>query len=131
MDDFRMLRMSRFSDTLMEHFQAPISRGVMESPSLVGTGSLDGYPPFVTFYLRIDSGHITDATFQAEGCGVTIACGSMLTELVHGRSLAECRQLTAHALAEALDGIPPGKEYCADVAIRALQDAIRRSAAEQ
>jgi NifU-like protein involved in Fe-S cluster formation len=97
MDDFRMLRMSRFSDTLMEHFQAPISRGVMESPSLVGTGSLDGYPPFVTFYLRIDSGHITDATFQAEGCGVTIACGSMLTELVHGRSLAECRQLTAPA----------------------------------
>jgi hypothetical protein len=55
----------------------------------------------------------------------------MLTELVQGRSLAECHQLTAHALAEALDGIPPVKEYCADVTIRALQDAIKRSAAEQ
>jgi nitrogen fixation NifU-like protein len=118
--------MSRFSDTLMEHFQLPISRGLMERPSFVGKGSLDGYPPYVTLYLRIDGGHITDATFQAEGCGVTIACGSMLTEMIRGRSLAECRQLTAHELAEALDGIPPGKEYCADVAIRALQDAVNK-----
>ena len=110
----------------MEHFQAPTNRGTMDCPSFVGYGSLDGYPPFVTFYLRIDRGNITEATFQAEGCGVTIACGSMLTEMIRGRSLVECRQLTAHELAEALDGIPPGKEYCADVAIRALQDAVNK-----
>jgi nitrogen fixation NifU-like protein len=122
--------MSRFSDTLMEHFQSPANRESMAAPDLVGQGSLDGYFPFVTLYLRITGQRVADGTFEAEGCGVTIACGSMLTELVHGRSLAECRQLTAHALAEALDGIPPGKEYCAEVAIRALQDAIKRSAAE-
>jgi nitrogen fixation NifU-like protein len=122
---------SRFSDTLMEHFQSPANRGPMECPNFIGTGSLDGYPPFVTLFLRTDADRVEAAAFEAEGCGVTIACGSMLTELVQGRSLAECRQLTAHALAEALDGIPPGKEYCADVAIRALQDAIKKSAAEQ
>jgi NifU-like protein involved in Fe-S cluster formation len=123
--------MNRFSDTLMEHFQAPTNREAMECPDLVGKGSLDGYPPFVTFYLHIDRNHVVDASFQAEGCGVTIACCSMLTELVQGRSLAECHQLTAHTLSEALDGIPLGKEYCADVAIRALQNAIKRSAADQ
>jgi NifU-like protein involved in Fe-S cluster formation len=82
---------------LMEHFQSPANRGEMTGASIIGKGSLDGNPPFVTFYLRIDRNHVVDATFQAEGCGVTIACGSMLTELVHGRSLAECRQLTAPA----------------------------------
>jgi NifU-like protein involved in Fe-S cluster formation len=83
----------------------------MECPDLIGRGSLDGHPPVVTLYLRIGMHGVSAAKFEADGCGVTIACGSMLTELIRGRSLAECRQLTAHALAEALDGIPPGKEY--------------------
>jgi nitrogen fixation NifU-like protein len=118
--------MSAFSTTLMEHFQEPANRGSMDSADVIGTGSLDGYPPFVTLYLRIDAGRVADATFQAEGCGVTVACSSMLTELVRRRNLAECHRITAHELAQALDGVPPGKEYCAEVAIRALEDAVKK-----
>jgi NifU-like protein involved in Fe-S cluster formation len=116
--------MSRFSDTLMEYFQSPTNRGQMDCSDLVGRGSLGGHPPFVVLYLRIDGDRIARATFEGEGCGVTIACASMLTELVRGRGLAECRQITSHDLSVALDGIPSGKEYCADVTIAALQDAI-------
>jgi nitrogen fixation NifU-like protein len=105
-------------------FESPANRGAMERPSVVGKGSLDGYLAFVTFYLRIDRGIISDATFQAERCGVTIACASILTELVRGRGLTECRQITPHDISVALDGFPSGKEYCADVTIAALQDAI-------
>lgn len=125
-DDFNGagLLWSRISVTLMEHFQSPTNRGVMECPDLVGKGSLDGYPPFVTLYLRVNQELITDVAFEAAGCGVTIACGSALTELLMGRTLAECRQLTTHDLSVALDGLPTGKEYCAEVAIRALRDAI-------
>jgi hypothetical protein len=47
-----VLRMSRFSDTLMEQFQSPTNRGAMEQAHLVGKGSLDGYPPFLKFYLE-------------------------------------------------------------------------------
>jgi NifU-like protein involved in Fe-S cluster formation len=97
----------------------------MECADAIGKGSLDGYPPFVIVYLRIDRNRVAVATFEAEGCGVTIACGSVLTELIRGHSLAECRQITAETLAKALDGIPSGKEYCAAVAISALHNAIR------
>jgi nitrogen fixation NifU-like protein len=117
--------MSRFSDTLMEHFQYPANRGRIERADLVGRGGLCGYPPFVTVYLRIAQDRVTDVTFEAEGCGVTIACGSMLTELVKGRTLAECRHVTGEKLSEALEGVPSGKEYCVEVAISALRDAIR------
>jgi NifU-like protein involved in Fe-S cluster formation len=123
--------MSRFSDTLMEHFQSPPSRGNMESPDLLGRGSLGGYPPFLTVYLRLGGNRVAHAAFEAEGCGVTIACASMLTELVQGRTLDECASITAQHIAHALDGIPVGKEYCAEVAVRALQDAIRGSAVEE
>jgi nitrogen fixation NifU-like protein len=109
----------------MGHFQSPANRGSMECPSLVGKGSLGGYPPFVTLYLRLDSDRVAEISFEAEGCGVTIACGSILTEVLKGRNLAECRQISAESLAHALDGIPTGKEYCAFVAISALQNAIR------
>jgi NifU-like protein involved in Fe-S cluster formation len=117
--------LSRFSETLMENFQSPMNRGVMECPTVIGKGSLNGYPPFLTLYLRLELDRVTAVTFEAEGCGVTIACGSMLTELVKGRSLAESRQIAVHDLAQALDGIPIGKEYCAEVAIAALRDATR------
>jgi NifU-like protein involved in Fe-S cluster formation len=109
----------------MEHFQTPTNRCVLEHPSLVGKGSLGGYQPFVTHYLRIDSGRIVNAVFQAEGCGVTVAGGSILTELIKGRELTECRALTAQDISKSLDGIPQGKEYCADVTIAALRDALR------
>jgi NifU-like protein involved in Fe-S cluster formation len=117
--------MSRFSDTLMDHFQSPANRGTMDCPDLVGKGSVDGYPPFVMLYLRIQGNRIIDATFEAEGCGVTIACGSMLTQLIRTRNQAKCREITAQDLSKALDGIPSGKEYCAHVTIAALRDAIR------
>jgi NifU-like protein involved in Fe-S cluster formation len=123
--------MSRFSDTLMERFQTPANRGAIEFPDVIGRGSLDGYPPFVTLYLRVNGDRIANASFEAEGCGVTIACGSMLTELVQGRNFGDCREITVHELAHALGGIPAGKEYCADVAIRALKDAMKESAVEQ
>lgn len=123
--------MSRFSDALMEHFQSPTNRGAIDRPDSVGKGSLDGYPPYITLYLCIDRDRITEATFEAAGYGVTIACGSVLTQLVLGRNLTECRQITVHDLAEALDGLPTGKEYCAEVTIRALQDAVERRAESQ
>jgi NifU-like protein involved in Fe-S cluster formation len=110
---------------MMEHFQSPANRGAMEQANAVGRGSLDGYPPFLTVYLRIGDKRVADAAFEADGCGVTIACGSMVTELVKGRSRVECRQITAETLAKALDGIPIEKEHCAAVAISALHDAIR------
>jgi NifU-like protein involved in Fe-S cluster formation len=59
--------MNRFSETLVDHFQAPANRSVLECPDLVGKGSLDGYPPFVTVYLQIDGHRVADAAFEAEG----------------------------------------------------------------
>ena len=114
----------------MEHFQSPTNRGVIECPTVIGKGSLDGYPPFVTIYLRLESDRVTAVTFEAEGCGVTIACGSMLTELIVGRSLFECRRLSPQDLITALDGVPADKEHCVNVAILALRDALEGADAQ-
>ncbi len=59
------------------------------------------------------------------GCGPTIACGLILSELVLGRSIAECWELTAEDLIEALDGVPPDKLHCPVLAIGAFWDALK------
>jgi NifU-like protein involved in Fe-S cluster formation len=119
--------MGKFSETLMDHVTSPRNSGVMELPDLTGTAGMPGNGPFMVLSLREQEGCITAAKFQTYGCGPTIASGSMLTEMIIGRTIDECRELTAEDLILALDGVPPDKLHGPALAIGALRDALRRS----
>ena len=69
---------------------------------------------------------VLTAKFQTYGCGPTIACGSILTELITGRSVNECLELTADTLIDALDGIPAEKLHSPALAIAALRNALKQ-----
>ena len=98
----------------------------MEQPDLTGHAGTTGRGAFLILFLRVEEGRVAAAKYHTAGCGPTIACGSMLSELVLGRSIAECRELTAEDLIEALDGVPPDKLHCPALAIGALRDAPGR-----
>ncbi|MEZ6101682.1 MAG: iron-sulfur cluster assembly scaffold protein [Pirellulaceae bacterium] len=108
----------------MDHFQDPQHRGAIPNASCIGSGNMQGHPPYVTIYLSIDNQIVKAAGFEAQSCGVTIACGSILTELVEGMSPKQCQMLATMDIAMALGGIPPDKLHCADVVIQALHDAV-------
>jgi nitrogen fixation NifU-like protein len=108
----------------MDHFTAPRNAGALESPDATGHAGTPGRGPFLILYLRIKDDRIAAARFHTYGCGPTIACGSMLTELIVGRSIGECRELTAETLIRALDGVPPEKLHSPALAIAALRDAL-------
>jgi nitrogen fixation NifU-like protein len=99
----------------------------MENADLTGHAGVPGRGPFMILFLRVEGGRITAAKYHTVGCGPTIACGSMLTELIAGRTIAECRELTCDRLVEALNGVPPDKLHSAALAIAALQDALSRA----
>jgi nitrogen fixation NifU-like protein len=82
-------------------------------------------------YLKVQGDRITAAKYHTVGCGPTIASGSMLTELIIGKPIDECRALTVENLIEALDGVPPDKLHCPALAIAALQDALTRGSRPQ
>ena len=77
-------------------------------------------------YLKVENERIAKAKYHTVGCGPTIASGSMLTEIIQGRTIAECRELTAQDLTNALDGMPPDKLHCPALAIGALKDALAK-----
>jgi nitrogen fixation protein NifU and related proteins len=119
--------MGQFSETLMDHFNSPRNTGVMENPHLVGLAGTPGNGPFVALYLRLEGKVIRNASFRTHGCGVSIACGSMLTQLIQERSVSECMELTIEHLSEALEGIPASKIHCPVMAIAALKNALNEA----
>jgi nitrogen fixation protein NifU and related proteins len=117
--------MGKYSDTLMDHFTSPRNSGPMEASDLVGHAGSPGRGPFLILYLRMDGETVARATFQTHGCGPTIASGSVLTETVAGRTVAECLGLTDQDIIDALDGVPGHKLHGPALAIAALRDALK------
>jgi nitrogen fixation NifU-like protein len=117
--------MGRYSETLTEHVMSPRNTGVIEKPDFVGYAGTPGRGAFLVLFLKVHDDRIVAAKYQTYGCGPTIASGSMLTELIVGRTISECRMLTTEDLIAALDGVPPDKLHCPAMAIGALQNALK------
>jgi NifU-like protein involved in Fe-S cluster formation len=109
----------------MDHFNAPRNAGQLADADAVGRADLNGNAPRITFFLTVREERVAGASFLAFGCGATIACCSMLTEMIKARSLADCATIRPSELVDALDGLPSGKVFCADLAIAALTNALK------
>ena len=76
-------------------------------------------------YLDIDDNQIIrDVKFKTFGCGAAVATSSMATEMVKGKSIQEAMEVTNKAVMEALDGLPPIKMHCSNLAADGLRAAI-------
>ena len=112
-----------FSQKVIEEYNHPKNIGKMAHPDAAAT--LTGWcGDTMELYLKMEHGIITDITFMTDGCGATIACGSMLTSMVKGTSADEAKALTEEDLIAALDGLPEENLHCAHLAIITLKDAL-------
>ena len=75
-------------------------------------------------YLKVKDGIIEDAKFKTFGCAAAVATSSMATELIKGKTIEEALNLTNKAVAESLDGLPPVKMHCSNLAEEAVRAAI-------
>ena len=112
--------MGKYSETLTDHVMAPCNGGAIENPDLTGHAGSPGRGAFMILYLTIQDERIAAAKYHTIGCGPTIASGSMLTEMIAGKSIAECREFTVQDLIAVLDGVPPDKLHCPALAIGAF-----------
>ena len=112
-----------YSGKVIEEFYHPKNLGRMHEPDVraIGHGWCGDK---MEIYMRLEGDRIENATFMTDGCGPTVACGSMLTQMVTGMSLAEASQVRPVDLVVALDGLPEESLHCAELAVSTLQDAI-------
>jgi len=117
--------MEQYSEKVMEHFRNPRNVGEIENPDGVGHVGNPMCGDVMEMYIKVKDNVIIDAKFKTFGCGAAIATSSMATELVIGKTIEEARQITNKVVAKALDGLPPVKMHCSNLAEEALEAAIK------
>jgi len=121
-----------FEDTIRDYGQKvferwcnPLYMRPMENP--------DGYARItgpcgdtMEIFLRLKKGKVSEASFQTDGCGPSIVCGSLAAELALGKKPDEIREITNETILEALGGLPEESQHCALLAANTLREAIDR-----
>jgi len=119
------------SDTkVLEHLLNP--RNVGDLPNADGVGEVGAVScgDVLRIGIRVKEGRIAEARFRTFGCGTAIACSSVTTELIVGRTIEEALKFSNEEVSRALGGLPPAKAHCpvlAEEAVKAaLEDYLRR-----
>jgi nitrogen fixation NifU-like protein len=112
-----------FSPQVIDNYLKPQNLKEIRDPD--GKGTVTG-PCGDTMYigLKISKGCIAEIGFLTDGCGPTVACGSLLTEMAMGRSLTEVAAINQGDLLKALGGLPDSHLHCAKLATDTLHQAI-------
>jgi nitrogen fixation NifU-like protein len=114
-----------YSEKVMEHFRNPRNMGEIPDADGVGTVGNPICGDLMTIYIKVKDDKIADVKFKTFGCGAAIATSSMMTELAKGRTLEEAMKITRKDVAESLDGLPPIKMHCSNLAADGLHEAIK------
>jgi len=113
-----------YSEKVKENFKNPQNMGKIEDPDGVGTVGNPVCGDMITLYLKIDDGIIVDAKVETFGCVAAIATSSMTTQMAIGKTIEEAKKISRQQVAEALNGLPPQKMHCSNLAADALLLAI-------
>ena len=113
-----------YSKKVMDHFTNPRNVGVIENPDGFGKVGNPVCGDLMEMYIKVENDIITDIKFKTFGCGSAIATSSMVTELAIGKTIDEALEITRKDVADELDGLPPQKMHCSNLAADALHAAI-------
>jgi len=119
-----------YSKKVLNEWRNPQNVGRMKSPDsfAIITGSCGDT---MEFFIKVQDGNINEIQFMTDGCGATIACGSMITKIAKGKTLQEVSEVTNNDLLKALDGLPDENLHCAKLAVDTLQKAIQNYIRDQ
>jgi nitrogen fixation NifU-like protein len=113
-----------FSPRVIDEYLHPQHLNKLDHPD--GTATITGpCGDTMVMGLRVEGGRIVEIGFLTDGCGPTVACGSVLAQLARSRTTDEARAIDADALLRELGGLPPSHLHCARLAVDTLHEAIR------
>ena len=112
-----------YSEKAIDHAMNPMNVGRLKQAD--GFAKITGpCGDTMEISLKISGGNITDARFWTDGCGSSIACGSVITELIKGKSISEAEKIEYTTVLEALNGLPDSDVHCSVLASKTLKATI-------
>ncbi len=115
-----------YVEYLLDHFQNPRHKHRMEDADVQLGGGNPGCGDLITMYLRVGDGdRIDEVSFEGEGCTISQAGGSIITEIAQGLTLDEIKALGIDTMIEEMgDDIVKSRVRCATLALGTLQAAV-------
>lgn len=118
-----------YSKKVLQHFTRPHNQGVIKNPDGVGSVGNPTCGDIMKLYIKVkkknDVEVIEDIKFETLGCAAAIATSSMVTDLAKNKTLGEAEKITRNDVAQELEGLPPIKMHCSNLAADALHEAIK------
>lgn len=114
-----------YSAKFKEHLAHPRNAGELSDANAVADETNPICGDRLRLSLIVEDGRIEAARYLAYGCPPTLVCGSVLTELISGKTTDEARKLTRADLLDAIGGLPSRKHHAASLAIETLHSALQ------
>ena len=113
-----------YSETTIDHAMNPRNLGDMEDAD--GFARVTGpCGDTMAIWLKVKNGTIAEANFLTDGCGTSIASGSMATEMAKGKAVPQAQRISQQGVLSALGGLPEESKHCALLAANTLKAALR------
>jgi nitrogen fixation NifU-like protein len=113
-----------YSKKVIEHFQNPKNMGEIEDADAVGEVGNPVCGDVMKIYIKVKDDKIAQIGWKTMGCAAAIATSSMISELAEGITLEEAMKITKKDVSDALEGLPPIKQHCSNLAADGLHKAI-------
>ena len=114
-----------YSDILLDHFPHTRNYGSLDAPDI----SNEQFNPLcgdrIRLELKLEESRVSDARFKGDGCAISTAAASLLTEMVLGKDLEELTNMPDAQLISALESnIQPARLQCALLPLEALREGL-------
>jgi nitrogen fixation protein NifU and related proteins len=115
-----------YSDILLDHFRHPRNYGSLDAPDI----SNEQFNPLcgdrIRLELKLEHSMVNEARFKGDGCAISTAAASLLTELVLGKNIEQLTNIPDAQLISALESnIQPARLQCALLPLQALREGLR------
>lgn len=121
------MKSTQYSEKVLDHFRNPRNVGTLEGEDVsVGRVGNPVCGDMMEMYIKVKDNRIQDIKLKTFGCGSAIATASMISEMAKGKTLDEALKISRQDVADELDGLPPVKMHCSNLAADALTDAIKK-----
>jgi nitrogen fixation protein NifU and related proteins len=115
-----------YSDKILDHFHHPRNAGEINESTAVVEATNPVCGDLLKLWAVVREGRVADARFKVEGCIPAVACASLLTEMMKGKTLPELHLITAEQIEAGLDGLPSASKHASALAIGGLQQMLRQ-----
>lgn len=116
-----------YIEFILDHYHNPRNKGKLDNPDILVNGGNPGCGDIVTVYAKVgDNDRITDVRFDGQGCTISMAASSLLTEKLIGKTIAEVDAMGYEDLLDELgQEVVQSRVRCATLALDTIKAGAR------